>query len=431
MNAQLFMRECFNAALAAADPLKIVPPHLPSPPKGRTLVAGAGKAGASMALAVENHWPKASPLEGLVITRYEHGIPTSRIKVIEAGHPVPDEQGEIASREILQKVQTLSPDDLLLALVSGGGSSLLSLPAEGISIAELKQLTKDLLRSGANIQEMNTVRKHLSAIAGGRLAAASRAPVCALIVCALIISDVTGDEPTYIASGPCSPDPSTYQDCLDILARHALRAPDAIGKHLERGARGEIKETPKPGDKIFERVENKVIATSHSALEAAAKHCESAGIRPVILGDSVSGEAREVAKVYGALVREIKTHSQPWAPPVALISGGETTVTVKGEGRGGRCSEFLLSLAIDLNGLDNVFALACDTDGIDGSEDNAGAWLAPDSLARAEKVGTRADKQLAANDAYGFFQALGNLTVTRPTRTNVNDFRVILVLSEL
>lgn len=423
MNPYEFMRGCFNAALAAADPLKIVPPHLPAPPKGRTLVVGAGKAGASMALAVENHWPKNAPLEGLVITRYEHGLPTSRIRVIEAGHPVPDEQGEVAAREILQKSQSLSPDDLLLALVSGGGSSLLSLPAEGISMAELKQLTKDLLRSGASIQEMNTVRKHLSAIAGGWLAAASRAPVCALI-----ISDVTGDEPTYIASGPCTPDPSTYQDSGDILKRYEIKAPPAIEKHLQRGILGEIEETPKPGDKIFERVENKVIATSHSALEAAAKHCESAGIRPVILGDSVSGEARDVAKVYGALAREVRTYGEPWRPPVGLISGGETTVTVKGEGRGGRCSEFLLSLAIDLNALPNVYALACDTDGIDGSEDNAGAWLSPDSLARAEKLNVRADKQLAANDAYGFFQALDNLIVTKPTRTNVNDFRIILVL---
>lgn len=423
MNAYPLMRECFDAALAAADPLKIVPQHLPEPPRGRTLVVGAGKAGASMALAVEQHWPKNAPIEGLVITRYEHGVPTSRIKVIEAGHPVPDEQGEAAAREILKKSQALTPDDLLLVLVSGGGSSLLSLPAERISMAEMKQLTKDLLRSGASIQEMNIVRKHLSAIAGGWLAAASPAPVCALIV-----SDVTGDEPTYIASGPCSPDPSTYQDSLDILARYGIKAPSAIAKHLQRGARGEIKETPKPGDKIFERVHNKVIATAHQSLEAAARQCEGAGIRPVILGDSVTGEAREVAKVYGALVREIKTYGQPWKPPVALISGGEATVTVKGQGRGGRCSEFLLSLAIDLNGLDNVYALACDTDGIDGSEDNAGAWLAPDSIARAEKHGVRADKQLAINDAYGFFHALDSLIVTKPTRTNVNDFRIILVL---
>jgi glycerate 2-kinase len=423
MDPRKLMRECFDAALAAADPLKIVPQHLPAPPKGRTLVVGAGKAAASMALAVENHWPKKAPLEGLVITRYEHGLPTSRIKVIEAGHPVPDEQGELAAREILKAARLLARDDLLLALVSGGGSSLLSLPAQGISMGELKELTRALLKSGANIQEMNTVRKHLSEIAGGWLAAASPAPVCALI-----ISDVTGDEPTYIASGPCSPDPSTYQESLDILARYEIEPPSAILHHLERGARGEIRETPKPGDPLFDRVESKVIATSHASLEAAAKRCESAGIRPVILGDSVSGESRDVAKVYGALVREIKTYSQPWAPPVALISGGETTVTVRGQGRGGRCTEFLLALALDLNALENVHALACDTDGIDGSEDNAGAWLSPDTLARAEAMGVRADKLLAANDAYGFFQALDNLIVTRPTRTNVNDFRVILVL---
>ncbi len=416
------MRDCFDAALAAADPLKIVPQHLPPPPTGQTLVVGAGKAAASMAVAVESNWPKNSPLSGLVITRYEHGLPTDRIKVIEAGHPVPDEQGEAAAREILQKARALSSDDLLLALISGGGSSLLSLPAQGISMAELKALTRDLLRSGASIQEMNIVRKHLSSIAGGWLAAASRAPVCALI-----ISDVTGDEPTYIASGPCSPDPSTYQDSLDILARYGIKAPTAIAQHLERGAAGEIEETPKPGDALFERVQSKVIATAHQSLESAARLCESAGVRPVILGDSVTGEARDIAKVYGALVREIKAYAQPWKPPVALISGGEATVTVKGDGRGGRCSEFLLSLAIDLDGLENVYALACDTDGIDGSEDNAGAWLAPDSIARAEKRSVRADKQLALNDAYGFFEAIGNLIVTRPTRTNVNDFRIIVI----
>jgi len=413
----------FHAALAAADPLKIVPRHLPQPPKGRTLVIGAGKAAASMALAVEQNWPAEAPLDGLVITRYQHGLLTNRITVIEAGHPVPDESGEQSAREILRRVKTLTKDDLLLALVSGGGSSLLSLPVEGIAMAELKYITKQLLTCGAPIQDMNAVRKHLSAIQGGRLAAACRAPVVALV-----ISDVTGDDPTHIASGPCAPDPTTYQDALDILTRYAIRAPKAVTEHLTRGAAGEIPETPKPGDKLFKRVENRVIATAQASLQAAAQFFIGHDIHPAILGDSVTGEAREVAKVYGALAREVKQHGLPWQPPVALISGGECTVTVKGSGRGGRCAEFLLSLAVDLDSAENIHALACDTDGIDGSEDNAGALLAPDSLKRAEKKKISAGKMLENNDGYGFFSALGDLVVTGPTRTNVNDYRVILIL---
>jgi len=269
---------------------------------------------------------------------------------------------------------------------------------------------------------MNTVRKHLSAIQGGRLAAACRAPVLALI-----ISDVTGDDPTHIASGPCAPDPTTYRDALEILARFGVQAPAAVMEYLARGARGEIAETPKPGDPVFKRVENRVIATAHAALQAAAQFFTAHGIQPAILGDSVTGEAREVAKVYGALAREIRHHGLPWQPPVALISGGECTVTVRGNGRGGRCAEFLLSLAIDLDGMAGVHALACDTDGIDGSEDNAGAILAPDTLKRAAKKKLAAGKLLENNDGYGFFSALGDLVVTGPTRTNVNDYRVILV----
>ena len=413
----------FHAALAAADPLKIVPRHLPQPPKGRTLVIGAGKAAASMALAVEQNWPAEAPLDGLVITRYQHGLLTNRITVIEAGHPVPDESGEQSAREILRRVKTLTRDDLLLALVSCGGSSLLSLPVEGIAMAELKYITKQLLTCGAPIQDMNAVRKHLSAVQGGRLAAACRAPVVALV-----ISDVTGDDPTHIASGPCAPDPTTYQDALDILTRYAIRAPKAVTEHLTRGAAGEIPETPKPGDKLFKRVENRVIATAQASLQAAAQFFIGHDIHPAILGDSVTGEAREVAKVYGALAREVKQHGLPWQPPVALISGGECTVTVKGSGRGGRCAEFLLSLAVDLDSAENIHALACDTDGIDGSEDNAGALLAPDSLKRAEKKKISAGKMLENNDGYGFFSALGDLVVTGPTRTNVNDYRVILIL---
>ncbi len=413
----------FQVALAAADPLKIVGAHLPAPPKGRTLVVGAGKAAASMALAVEQHWPVSAPLDGLVITRYQHGLETQRITVIEAGHPVPDESGEKAAQEILHRVKTLTADDLLLVLVSGGGSSLLTLPADGIAIDDIQTLTRQLLASGAPIQEMNIVRKHLSAMQGGRLAASCRAPVLALV-----ISDVTGDDPTHIASGPCAPDPSTYRDALDVIHRHGINPPAAIAAHLARGAAGNLPETPKPGDRLFARVENRVIATAQASLQAAAAYFRSQNIPAAVLGDSVTGEAREVAKVYGALAREVRQHSAPWRAPVALISGGECTVTVKGNGRGGRCAEFLLSLALDLNGADHIHALACDTDGIDGSEDNAGALLTPDALHRAAAMGISAAKLLDDNDGYSFFQALDNLVVTGPTRTNVNDFRVLLVL---
>ena len=423
MNPRQLLIDSFHAAVAAADPLKVLPSHLPQPPKGRTLVVGAGKAAASMALAVEQNWPASAPLEGLVITRYRHGLLTNRIKVIEAGHPVPDESGENAAREILRLVKALGPDDLLLALVSGGGSSLLSLPVEGISMNELKATTKELLRCGAPIQDMNTVRKHLSVVQGGRLAAATKARVLALIV-----SDVTGDDPTHIASGPCSPDHTTYQDALDIFKRYDMKVPQAVINHLERGARGEIAETPKPGDKIFSRVENRVIATAQQSLQAGAAFVRQQGVTPVILGDSVTGEASEVAKVYAALARQIRTHGEPFKPPVALISGGECTVTVKGQGRGGRCTEFLLSLAIDLDGEPQVHALAADTDGIDGSENNAGAVLSPDSLKRAEAAGLKAKQFAAGNDAYGFFSGLDDLVETGPTRTNVNDYRIILLI---
>ena len=426
MTPRDLMLGAFQAALAAADPLKITAAHLPSPPssaKGKTLVVGAGKAAAAMALAVEQHWPAHAPLDGLVITRYQHGLLTNRITVLEAGHPVPDEAGEHAAREILRRVQALTPNDHLLALISGGGSSLLTLPVEGVSMADLKELTRRLLVSGAPIQQMNIVRKHLSAIQGGQLAAASRAPVTALI-----ISDVTGDEPTHIASGPCAPDPSTYADARDVLKRHNIRAPVSITKHLERGAAGDIAETPKPGNSIFNRVQNQVIGSAHTSLEEASKFLQKQMVTPILLGDSVTGEAREVAKVYAALAREIRIHGAPWKPPVALISGGECTVTLKGKGRGGRCTEFLLSLAVDLAGSAAIYALACDTDGIDGSEDNAGAVLTPDALARAKSLNINAAALLDNNDGYGFFDALGDLVVTGPTRTNVNDFRVILIL---
>jgi hydroxypyruvate reductase len=414
--------ESFGAAVAAADPLEILPAHLPQPPAGRALVLGAGKAAASMALAVESHWPASAPLDGLVITRYRHGLLTNRIKVVEAGHPIPDESGEKAAREILRLAKGLGRDELLLALVSGGGSALLSLPVDGITMDELKATTKELLRCGAPIQDMNTVRKHLSAIQGGRLAAATKARVLALVV-----SDVTGDDATHVASGPCAPDPTTYRDALDVLVRYSVKAPRNVVDFLERGARGEIPESPKPGNKVFERVENRVVATAQQSLQAAAGFFRDRGITPAILGDSVTGEASEVAKVYGALARQIRKHGEPFKPPVALVSGGECTVTVRGRGRGGRCGEFLLALAIDLSGLEGVHALAADTDGIDGSEDNAGAYLAPDSLARAEGTGLSAKRLAANNDSYSFFSVLGDLVVTGPTRTNVNDYRAILI----
>ncbi|MBI2312403.1 MAG: glycerate kinase [Betaproteobacteria bacterium] len=423
MNPRRLLSESYRAAVSAADPLEIVGPHLPKPPKGRTLVVGAGKAAASMAAAVEKHWPAGASLDGLVITRYGHGLPTRSIRVIEAGHPVPDEAGEAAAKEIFDEVKKLGRDDLLLCLVSGGGSSLLSLPVPGVSMADLKGVTRELLRSGAAIQEMNTVRKHLSAIQGGRMAAACRAPVVALV-----ISDVTGDDPTHIASGPCAPDPTTYADALAILERYGVKAAPAVMDTLVAGNQGRLDETPKPGDGIFRRVKNKVIATAHGSLVAAGNYFLGQGIAPVILGDSVTGESREAAKVYAALAKEVRAYGHPFRTPVALISGGETTVTVRGNGRGGRCAEFLLSLAIELEGAKKVYALAADTDGIDGSEDNAGAILTPDSLARAMKLGLRPDRLLANNDGYGFFDKLGDLVVTGPTRTNVNDYRVILVL---
>ncbi len=412
----------FKAAVAAADPLQIVPAHLPPPPRGRTVVVGAGKAAGSMARAVEDHWPRAAPLEGLVITRYGHGMPTSRVRVVEAGHPVPDEHGQAAAREILALASSLADEDLLLVLVSGGGSSLLSLPVEGVSMDDLKAVTRALLASGAPIQDMNTVRKHLSAIQGGRLALATRARVMALVV-----SDVTGDDPTHIASGPTAPDPSTFADAIEILARFGVEPPGAIASHLRRGAAGQAPETPKPGAPAFARVDNRLIATAHGSLAAAASWLQARGITPLVVGDSVTGESSEVAKVFAALARQLRTHGHPFKPPVAVISGGETTVTVRGKGRGGRCSEFLLSLAVELDGLADTWALAADTDGIDGSEDNAGALLAPDTLRRARDAGLEARRRLADNDAYGFFSPLGDLVVTGPTRTNVNDYRVILV----
>ena len=419
--------ESFNAAVAAADPLRILAAHLPDAARiaghRRTVVVGAGKAAASMAMAVEHHWPAEALLDGLVVTRYAHGLPCRRIRVVEAGHPVPDAAGERAASEILAMAAALDPEDLLIALVSGGGSSLLSLPVESVPMADLKAVTRSLLASGAPIQEMNVVRKHLSRIQGGRLAQATRARVLSLVV-----SDVAGDDPSAIASGPCAPDPSTFRDAIEVLARWGVEPPASVAAHLRDGAAGRVPETPKPGDPTFARVEARMVATAHASLEAAAAVFAAAGVRPVILGDTITGEARDVAQVLGAIAREVAGHGQPFGRPVALISGGECTVTLRGKGRGGRCTEFLLALARELAGVPRAWAIAADTDGIDGTEDNAGAVLTPDTLARALALGVDARHRLDDNDGYGFFGALGDLVVTGPTRTNVNDYRAILLV---
>lgn len=409
--------EAFWAGIEAADPLVVVPPHLPPPPPGRLVVVGAGKAAAAMAQAVERHYREV-PLEGLVVTRYGHGAATERIRVVEAAHPVPDEAGLQATEAILGLAEGLSEDDLLLCLISGGGSALLVAP-HGVTLADKVALTRALLRSGADIREMNTVRKHLSRIKGGRLAAAA-APAR---VRTLIISDVAGDDLSSIASGPTVPDPTTFGDALAVLDRYGLDFP-AVRAHLEAGVRGERPETPKPGDPRLARVENSIVANAQAMLEAAARYLAARGFTPLILSDSLTGEAREAAKFHAALVRQVLRYGQPVARPCALISGGETTVTVRGQGRGGRNGEFLLALALELDSLPGVFALACDSDGIDGSEDNAGAIIGPDSLAALGKAEAR--RRLDQNDSYGFFADIGGLVVTGPTRTNVNDLRIVL-----
>lgn len=412
------LRTLFDAALQAADPARAVPPFLPSPPRGRTVVVGAGKAAASMARAVEDHW--SGPLEGLVVTRYGHAVPCRRIRVVEASHPVPDAAGTAAAAEILELVRGLGPDDLVLCLVSGGGSALLGLPAPGITLDDKRALTRDLLRSGATIGEINTIRKHLSAIKGGRLAQAA-AP--ARLV-ALAISDVPNDDPAVIASGLTVPDPTTYADAAAVLRKYAIDPPAAIAARLAAA----LDETPKPGDPVFANTSFTLVATPQMALDAAAAVARAAGITPIILGDAIEGEARDVALVHAAIARQVQRRGQPMPAPAVLLSGGETTVTVRGRGRGGRNAEFLLALAVALDGAPGIHALAGDTDGIDGTEDNAGARLAPDSIRRAQALGIVARDRLADNDGYGFFSALGDLIRTGPTLTNVNDFRAILVL---
>lgn len=415
MDPKPLLHRLFDAAVAAAQPHLCVPPHLPvdisDSGAGRLVIIGAGKASAAMAEAVEKTWA-GRPLEGLVVTRYGYYVPCERIEILEAAHPVPDAAGEKAARRMMELVSDLGENDTVICLISGGGSALLSLPAEGLSLADKQAVNEALLRSGAAIDEMNCLRKHLSAVKGGRLAAA--AWPARLIT--LAISDVPGDDPATIASGPTVPDATTIQDARDVLARFGIDAPAAVQAHLKSGH----DETPKPGDPKLARAETILVATPAMALEAAAKLARDAGLSVEFLGDDLEGEARELASEHAQLALKAK-------PGTLLLSGGETTVTLKGKGKGGRNSEYALALAIALEGASGVAALACDTDGIDGSEDNAGAVIFADTLARARAAGLDASAYLANNDAYSFFQAIGDLVVCGPTRTNVNDFRAILV----
>ena len=409
------LQRLFAAAIGAVDPLKILAPHLPPPPKGRTIVLGAGKAAAAMAKAVEDNWP--GPLSGLVVTRYGHGLPCQRIEVVEASHPVPDAAGQQAARRVLALAGGLTADDLVLCLISGGASALLAIPGEGLTLADKQAVNKALLKSGANIGEMNCVRKHLSAIKGGRLAAAAHPAK----VMTLVISDVPGDEPSTIGSGPTVADPTTRLDALAVMHKYGIDNAAAL-----RLLSSPASETPKPGDARLARCETRIIGTMQGALHAAAEVARREGLTPIILGD-LEGEAREVALVHAGIARQVAHHGEPLPPPAVILSGGETTVTVRGQGRGGRNAEFLLALAVALDGHPGISAVAGDTDGIDGTEDNAGAVLTSDSLARAAAKGVNAKAMLANNDGYGFFSGLGDLIVTGPTRTNVNDFRAILV----
>ena len=428
---QAFLRSLYDAAVRRAMPLHNMAAVLPPVPKGRTLVLGAGKAGASMVHALEALWPQDAPLSGLVVTRYGHlperpaGVP-ARVDIVEAAHPVPDAAGLQASERILALTQGLGADDLVLCLISGGGSALLTLPAEGLTLADKQRINKDLLNSGANITEMNCVRKHLSRIKGGRLAAAC-APAQ---VVTLTISDVPGDDPSVIASGPTVPDATTCQDALAILQRYGIELPPALMQALQAGRL----ETPKPGDAVFARTDVRMMATPMQSLQAAAELARAAGITPYILSDEIEGESREVGKVHAALARAAARGQGAFVKPCVILGGGETTVTVRplpagmARGRGGRAGEFCMGLAEALQGQTSVWALAADTDGIDGMEDNAGAQVSPDTLERAAAQGLKLSDHLLRNDAYGYFSALGDLVVTGPTNTNVNDFRAILVL---
>ena len=412
------LQQMFAAAVEAAQPVHCIPKFLPEQPKGRLIVIGAGKASAAMAKAFEDSWPGA--LSGVVLTRYGYQVPCQRIEILEASHPVPDAAGLAASHRILQTVQGLTADDTVVCLISGGGSALLTLPADGISLEDKQAVNRELLRCGANICEMNTIRRHLSSIKGGRLAAACHPAR----VVNLIISDVPGDSPVDIASGPTVGDATTCPDALALVRRYGMKLPSSAMEVLESG-RGE---SVKPDDPRLARVETRLITTPQMALEAAAQIAREAGITPYILGDALEGEARDVGKVLAGLTRQVATRGQPFTPPCVLLSGGETTVTVRGKGRGGRNVEFLLALGVALDGLPQVHALAGDTDGVDGQEEIAGAYLAPDSLARAWSKGIRPKDALVNNDGHGFFEALGDSLVTGPTLTNVNDFRAILIV---
>jgi glycerate 2-kinase len=426
-----FLEHLYRTAVQRALPLHNTQRHLPPPPKGRTIVLGAGKAAGAMAHAVEALWPADAPLEGLVVTRYHHTPPrpeglAQRIEIVEAAHPVPDAAGLEAAQRILAMAHGLTQDDLVLCLISGGGSALLTLPCEGLTLQDKQRINRRLLESGAAIGEMNCVRKHLSRIKGGRLAAAC-APAK---VVTLTISDVPGDDPSVIASGPTVPDASTCADAVAILQRYGIDVPGVVMSLLEQGAL----ETPKPGDGVFANNEVHLIATPRQSLQAAAQAAREAGIAAHILSDEMEGESREVGKVHAALARACANGGEPFAAPCVILSGGETTVTVKKlsegapRGRGGRAGEFCMGLAQALMGQPGVWGLAADTDGIDGVEDNAGAFVAPDTLARAKAKGLKLDNFLARNDAYAYFDAIGDLVFTGPTHTNVNDFRALLVL---
>ena len=421
----------YHRAVERALPQHTLAAHLPPPPRGRTVVVGAGKAGGAMAAAMDAAWPASAPLSGLVVTRYDHVPPAwrqrpGRLEVVEASHPVPDAAGRQAAARIAQLVQGLGPDDLVVALISGGGSALLSLPAEGLTLEDKQAVNQALLASGAAIDEMNCVRKHLSAIKGGRLA---RLAAPARMV-TLLISDVPGDDPSVIASGPTVPDATTCADALAICRRYGIALPPAALAGLDSGAF----ETPKPGDACFAGHAVRMIATPQASLEAAAEAARAMGLAAHVLSDEIEGESREVGKVHAALARAVARRGQPFQRPCVILSGGETTVTVRPRapgaprGRGGRATEFLLGCAIALQGQPGVHVLAADTDGIDGIEDNAGAIVTPDTLARAAALGIKPAERLDANDAHGFFSALGDLVTTGPTFTNVNDFRAVLVL---
>ena len=423
-NPKTLLVRLFDAAVAAADPLHCVPPHLPAPPVGgRTLVVGAGKASAVMAQAVEANWPADAldGLTGLVITRYGYAKPCQQIEIVEAAHPVPDQAGLDAARRMVDLVGGLGPDDLCLALISGGASALLTLSAAGLTLADKQAVNQALLRSGATITEMNCVRRHLSGIKGGRLA---RAAAPARLV-SLLISDVPGDDPGVIGSGPTVPDPTTFADARAIVERHAMKLPAPAQALLTAGA----DETPKPGDIAFANSLVHMTARPAASLEAAEAVAKAAGYNVVVLGDALEGEARDVAGEHAALARAIRAGSGPVATPAVVLSGGELTVTMRGQGRGGPNGEYMLAMAIALEGTEGIHAIACDTDGIDGSEDNAGATIDPTTLARAGEAGVDAARHLADNDSYGFFSALGDLVVCGPTYTNVNDFRAFVVLS--